>query len=42
MAVHHGGPVGKAAGKLASHSTTKKAKSQAGKVLKHHKDKYHP
>lgn len=42
MAVHHGGSVGKAAKKLASNSSTKKMKSQAGKVLKKHQEKYHP
>lgn len=41
MAVHHGGKVGKAASTLAKNSSTKQAKSKAGKVLAKHKAKYH-
>lgn len=39
--VHHGGKVGGAARKLASNSTSKSAKSKAGKILANHKAKYH-
>lgn len=39
--VHHGGKVGGAAKKLASNSTSKSAKSKAGKTLANHKAKYH-
>ena len=41
MAVHHGGKVGNAAKKLASKSTGKNIKSNAGKTLANHKAKYH-
>ena len=41
MAVHHGGKVGSAAKKLASKSTSKNTKSNAGKTLANHKAKYH-
>ena len=41
MAVHHGGKVGSAARKLASKSTGKNIKSNAGKTLANHKAKYH-
>lgn len=41
MAVHHGGKVGKAAAKLASKTSSKKAKSNAGKALAIHKAKKH-
>lgn len=41
MAVHHGGKVGVAAKKLVSKSTSKNAKSNAGKTLANHKAKYH-
>lgn len=41
MAVHHGGKVGKAGKTLASKSTSKNAKSKAGKTLAKHKAKCH-
>ena len=41
MAVPHGGKVGSAARKLASKSTGKNIKSNAGKTLANHKAKYH-
>lgn len=41
MAVHHGGKVGKAGKTLASHSSSKSAKSKAGKTLANHKAKCH-
>ena len=41
MAVHHSGKVGAAAKKLASNSTSKTAKSKAGKTLANHKAKCH-
>jgi len=41
MPVHHGGKVGAAAKKLASKSTGKQTKSNAGKILVNHKTKYH-
>ena len=41
MAVHHGGKVGSAAKKLVSNSTSKTAKSKAGKTLANHKAKCH-
>ena len=39
MAVHHGGKVGKAGKTLASKSSSKAAKSKAGKTLANHKSK---
>ena len=39
--VHHGGKVGGAAKKLANNSTSKSAKSKAGKILAVHKAKCH-
>lgn len=39
MAVHHGGKVGKAGKTLASKSSSKSAKSKAGKTLANHKVK---
>ena len=39
--VHHGGKVGSAAKTLASNSTSKSAKSKAGKMLADHKAKCH-
>ena len=41
MAVHHGGRVGKAGRTLASKSSSKSAKSKAGRTLANHKAKYH-
>lgn len=41
MKVHHGGKVGKAGRTLASNSSSKSAKSNAGKTLANHKAKYH-
>lgn len=41
MAVHHGGKVGKAGKTLASHSSSKSAKSKAGKTVANHKAKCH-
>ena len=41
MAVHHGGKVGKAGKILASNSSSKSAKSKAGKTLANHKAKCH-
>ena len=41
MAVHHGGKVGKAAKTLASKSSSKNAKSNAGKTLANHKANCH-
>lgn len=41
MAVHHGGKVGKAGRTLASKSSSKNAKSKAGRTLASHKAKYH-
>lgn len=41
MAVHHGGKVGSAAKKLATKSTSKSSKRQAGKIMANHKAKYH-
>ena len=41
MAVHHGGKVGKAGRTLSSKSSSKNAKSKAGKTLANHKAKYH-
>lgn len=41
MAVHHGGRVGKAAKTLATKSSTRKAKSKAGKTLAIHKAEQH-
>lgn len=41
MAVHHGGKVGKAGKTLASNSSSKSAKSKAGKTLANHKAKCH-
>ena len=41
MAVHHGGKTGSAAKKLASKTTSKAAKSKAGKILANHKAKCH-
>ncbi len=41
MAVHHGGKVGKAAKTLAKKSSSKKAKSAAGKTLAEHKVNKH-
>ena len=41
MAVHHGGKVGKAGKTLASKSSSKSAKSKAGKTLANHKVKAH-
>lgn len=41
MAVHHGGKVGKAGKTLASKSSSKDAKSKAGKTLANHKAKSH-
>lgn len=39
--VHHGGKVGKAGKTLASKSSSRTAKSKAGKTLNSHKQKYH-
>lgn len=39
--VHHGGKVGKAGKTLSSKSSSKKAKSDAGKTLANHKAKAH-
>lgn len=41
MKVHHGGKVGKAGRTLASNSSGKRAKSNAGRTLANHKAKYH-
>lgn len=41
MAVHHGGKVGKAGKTLAYKSSSKAAKSKAGKTLANHKAKSH-
>lgn len=41
MAVHHGGKVGKAGKTLASKSSSKTAKSSAGKTLANHKAAKH-
>lgn len=41
MAVHHGGKVGKAAKTLSSKSSSRKAKSSAGKTLAKHKASKH-
>lgn len=41
MATHHGGKVGKAGRTLASKSSSKSAKSKAGRTLANHKAKYH-
>lgn len=41
MTVHHGGKTGKAAKTLAKKSSSKPAKSKAGKTLKAHKDAKH-
>ena len=41
MAVHHGGKVGKAGKTLASKSSSKSAKSKAGKTLANHKAEKH-
>lgn len=41
MAVHHGGKVGRAGKTLASNSSSKSAKSKAGKTLANHKAKSH-
>lgn len=41
MPIHHGGKVGDAAKRLASTSTSKKSKSDAGKILAIHKAKHH-
>ena len=41
MATHHGGKVGKAAKTLASRSSSKSAKSKAGKMMANHKAKQH-
>lgn len=39
--VHHGGRIGHAAKTLASKSSSKSAKSKAGKAMAIHKEKYH-
>ena len=41
MTVHHGGKVGKAGKTLASKSSSKTAKSSAGKTLANHKAAKH-
>ena len=41
MAIHHGGKVGKAGKTLASKSSSKSAKSGAGKTLANHKASKH-
>ena len=41
MAVHHGGKVGKAGKTLASKTSSKSAKSNAGKTLANHKANCH-
>lgn len=41
MAVHHGGKVGAAGKALASKSTSKSTKSNAGKTLANHKNTKH-
>ena len=41
MAKHSGGKVGKAGKDLATKGTSQKQKSNAGKVLKEHKDTKH-
>jgi hypothetical protein len=41
MAVHHGGKVGAAAKTLAKSSSSKSAKSKAGKTLVNHKKAMH-
>ncbi|MFC5602692.1 hypothetical protein [Sporosarcina koreensis] len=41
MVKHKGGKVGKAAAILSSPKSTKKQKSNAGKILKDHQDKEH-
>lgn len=41
MKVHHGGKVGRAGRTLASNSSGKRAKSNAGRTLANHKAKYH-
>lgn len=41
MAVHHGGKVGAAGKTLAKNSSSKSAKSKAGKTLADHKAKNH-
>lgn len=41
MAVHHGGKVGKAGKTLASNTSSKSAKSNAGKTLAAHKAAKH-
>lgn len=41
MAVHHGGKVGRAGKTLASSKSSKKSKSQAGKMLAKHKSEKH-
>ena len=41
MKVHHGGKVGRAGKTLASNSSSKHAKSNAGRTLANHKAKYH-
>lgn len=41
MATHHGGKVGKAAKTLASNTSSKTAKSDAGKTLAKHKAEKH-
>ena len=41
MKVHHGGKVGRAGNTLASNSSGKRAKSNAGRTLANHKAKYH-
>lgn len=41
MAAHHGGKVGKAAKTLATKSSSKRSKSNAGKTLANHKAAKH-
>lgn len=41
MTKHSGGKVGKAGKTLGSKSTSKSAKSKAGKILKKHQDEKH-
>lgn len=41
MKAHHGGKVGKAGRTLASNSSSKSAKSNAGRIVANHKAKYH-
>lgn len=40
-AIHHGGKVGKAGKVLATKTSSRRAKSQAGRVLATHKAKQH-